>query len=56
MTMIIMNPIKKLYFNNNESLIVYINHALLGFYLCQFRKYSIKKESYSSSDILKKYF
>ena len=39
LTMIMMNPVKNLlkvktYFNNNESLIVYVNHVLLGFYLC----------------------
>ena len=26
-------------FNNNKSLIAYINHALLGFYLFQSRRY-----------------
>ena len=36
-----MNPMNNLlkakkYFNNNKSLIVYINHALLGFYLCHY--------------------
>ena len=30
---------QKMYFNNNKSLIVYINYALLVFYLCQFRRY-----------------
>ena len=25
----------KLYFHKNKSLIVYVNHALLGFYLCE---------------------
>ena len=24
------------YFNTDKALIVYVNHALLGFYLCQF--------------------
>ena len=28
------------YFNNNKSLIVHANHALLHFYLCQPRRYS----------------
>ena len=36
---IMMNPMNnslkaKNYFNNNKSLIVYVNHAWLGFYLC----------------------
>ena len=30
-----MNLMNNLYFNNNKSLIVYVNHVLLGFYLCQ---------------------
>ena len=31
---LLMNLKFKLYFNNNKSLIVYVNHELLGFYLC----------------------
>ena len=27
------------YFSNNKTLIVYVNHALLGFYLCQSTRY-----------------
>ena len=29
------NLLKAKYFHNNKSLIVYVNNALLGFYLCQ---------------------
>ena len=28
----------RLYFDNNKSLIVYVNHALLGFYLSQSKR------------------
>ena len=27
----------KLYFNSNKSLIVCVNHSLLGIYICQFK-------------------
>ena len=31
----LMNNLLKSYFNNHKTLIVYINHVLLGFYLRQ---------------------
>ena len=36
---LLMNLKLKFYFNSNKALIVYVNHALLGFYSCQSRKH-----------------
>ena len=47
---------QKLYFNNNKSLVVCVNYALLGFYLCHFRRHesrfnSVQLKTYQTKKI-----